>query len=144
MTMNHSRILMLTLMLLLFLIGKNSAAQSPDLAGKKLVIEGIWRGYNALYRDSVVLVHRVIPRAHDYFEFFEDSTFHFNYFDRLIGQGLEQYRKSLWAPGTWTLDAKTNELKLFFTDDRTTQIYRVKAEPDNVIIWYNQRPDRTE
>lgn len=142
--MTFIRLSIFTTILPLLFTSSICAAQTPDLAEKKWVIEGVWRGYQALYRDSVVLVHRVIPRAHDYVEFFADSTFHFNYFDRPVGQGLEQYRKSLWSPGTWSLDTASNVLKLFFTDDRTTQVYKVQPQPDNTIIWYNQRPNHSK
>lgn len=128
---------MLPLVISLF-CDSTASAQEPELAGKKWVIEGIWRGWNALSRDTIILVNRVVPRKHDYFEFFEDSTFHFNYLNRPAASGSIHYQKTLWVPGEWDYNPQTQMLHLHFTDDRTTRIYHLKDMGNNILRSINQ------
>lgn len=117
-------------------------AQSPDLVDKKWVIEGIWRGWNALYLDSMDLTQRVVPRKHDYFEFYADSTFHFNYFNRSSSSGLINYQKTFWDPGRFEFDESKNRISLIFDDDKVELLYKVILKPENSMIWLNQKPDK--
>jgi len=117
-------------------------AQIPDLVGKKWVIEGVWRGWNALYRDSLDLTQRVIPRKHDYFEFYADSTFHFSYFNRSSGSGMINYQKSFWDPGRFKFDDTENTISLIFDDDKVELCYKVILKPDNSMVWLNQKHNK--
>ena len=128
------------LVLLLTLPTAQINAQSPDLAGKKWVVEGIWRGWKALYRDSLDLTQRVIPRKHDYFEFYADSTFHFNYFNRSSGSGMINYQKTFWDPGRFEFDESENTIVLIFDDDEVELCYKVILKPENSMVWLNQKP----
>jgi hypothetical protein len=91
-------------------------------AGKKWVIEGIWRGWDAINRDTVEITHRVIPGNTDFLEFFQDSTFHFNYF---VHQSGRAYIKSFWEPGSYLFTRDTNQLTLQFDDTGMIRRFRV-------------------
>lgn len=109
---------------LILLNCQTSVAQSEifNPAGKKWVIEGIWRGWNAINRDTVEITHRVIPGNNDFLEFFQDSSFHFNYFVRQSGK---DYVKSFWEPGRYSLSKGNNELVLKFDDTGVVRRYRI-------------------
>ena len=120
----------------------NIAAQAVELGGKKYVIEGTRRGWNALLRDSVVLVHRTIPRRHDYLEFFDDSTFHFNYLNYTDRTNQTHYQKSLWSPGVWEYHPDSNSLKLVFTDNQRILSYSIRNKPNNTLILYTRKQEK--
>lgn len=103
---------------------QTSVAQNEifNPAGKKWVIEGIWRGWNAINRDTIEITHRVIPGNTDFLEFFNDATFHFNYFVRQSGR---DYVKSFWEPGSYIFNEDTNELTLKFDDTGIIRRYRI-------------------
>ncbi len=118
---------------------QTAKAQSPDLVGKKWVIEDIRKGWNALYRDSVNLTQRVVPRKHDYFEFYADSTFHFNYFNRSSGSGMINYQKTFWDPGRFEFDESENQISLIFDDNKVELNYQITSKTENSMVWFNQK-----
>lgn len=132
----------LFLLVIAFPTTQVAKAQSPELVEKKWVIEGIWRGWNALYRDSIELTQRVVPRKHDYFEFYADSTFHFNYFNRVSRSGFINYQKTFWDPGRFKFDESKSTITLIFDDDKVELYYKVILKPENSMIWLNQKRDK--
>lgn len=132
----------LFLLVIAFPTTQVAKAQSPELVEKKWVIEGIWRGWNALYRDSIELTQRVVPRKHDYFEFYADSTFHFNYFNRVSSSGFINYQKTFWDPGRFKFDESKSTITLIFDDDKVELYYKVILKPENSMIWLNQKRDK--
>lgn len=118
----------------LFIAHPSAGAQDIDLAGKTFVIEGVYRGFNALERDSIQLVRRNIPRAHDYLEFYTDSTFHFNYRSVRTTMGNQPYRKVNWAPGRWTFNSRKQIVTLTFDDNNISKSYAVRMVSNNIYI----------
>lgn len=140
--MQHFIQKVLLVMLIAFVTTEFVSAQAPDLVGKKWVIEGIWKGWNALYRDSIDLTQRVVPRKHDFFEFYADSSFHFNYFNRGSGSGLTNYQKTYWDPGRFKFDESKSTITLIFDDDKDELYYKVILKTENSMIWFNQKRDK--
>lgn len=118
-----------------FLLAQNPArGQEIDLAGKTYVIEGVYRGFAALSQDTIQLVHRHIPRAHDYLEFYPDSTFHFNYRAVQTMVGNQPYQKVNWAPGHWRFNSNRETVTLIFDDTKIEKRYAVRSVSPNIIV----------
>lgn len=133
-TQKTKHLLCITMLIGLFLTQNNVRGQEIDLAGKTYVIEGLYRGFHALNQDTIQLVQRHIPRAHDYLEFYTDSTFHFNYRQQQAVIGNQPYQKVNWAPGHWTFNSNQEIVTLIFDDDKIQKRYTVRLVSPNIVV----------